>query len=411
MAEAAVLAAVPAEERILDGLSDAQREAVLHGDGPLLIIAGAGTGKTTVLTRRIAHLIATQARAARGDPGPHLHREGRRRDGGARGPAHPLRLRRDLDLAPSTPSATTCCARRRSKRGSNPEFRVLTRPEQIIFLRERLLRLPLERFRPLGDPTQHLSRPADPREPRQGRGRLARCSIGPGPRHRRPPRRRRGRAGRSRVATSSSRPSTRRTRGCWRKPALVDFGDQIHRTLALLRERPALLAQAARALPLRAGRRVPGHEPRAARDAAPAGRRRGAQHHRRGRRRPGDLPLARRGRREPAGLPRLYPGRPRGGADARTTARPSSILDAAARLIALQQPLPARGRWRGSTSACARRGAGGAAGPPPPLRHGLRRGRRRGGADRGAAARRASGRATSRSSCAATPTPTPSCAP
>src|SRR6185436_20000728 len=53
-------ATVTAAERILDGLSGAQREAVLHGAGPLLIIAGAGTGKTTVLTRRIAHLIASR---------------------------------------------------------------------------------------------------------------------------------------------------------------------------------------------------------------------------------------------------------------------------------------------------------------------------------------------------------------
>src|SRR5207247_10625982 len=45
---------------ILDGLNDAQREAVTHDTGPLLIIAGAGTGKTTVITRRIAHLIATR---------------------------------------------------------------------------------------------------------------------------------------------------------------------------------------------------------------------------------------------------------------------------------------------------------------------------------------------------------------
>ncbi len=48
------------EEIILDGLNEAQRGAVLHGDGPLLIVAGAGTGKTTVLTRRIAHLITTK---------------------------------------------------------------------------------------------------------------------------------------------------------------------------------------------------------------------------------------------------------------------------------------------------------------------------------------------------------------
>src|SRR5438309_973828 len=49
-----------AAERILEGLSSAQQDAVVHGDGPLLIIAGAGTGKTTVLTRRIAHLISSK---------------------------------------------------------------------------------------------------------------------------------------------------------------------------------------------------------------------------------------------------------------------------------------------------------------------------------------------------------------
>src|SRR3989449_11236832 len=47
-----------AADRILDRLNDTQREAVTHDAGPLLIIAGAGTGKTTVITRRIAWLIA-----------------------------------------------------------------------------------------------------------------------------------------------------------------------------------------------------------------------------------------------------------------------------------------------------------------------------------------------------------------
>lgn len=42
----------------LDELNDPQREAVLHRDGPIMIIAGAGSGKTKVITTRIAHLMA-----------------------------------------------------------------------------------------------------------------------------------------------------------------------------------------------------------------------------------------------------------------------------------------------------------------------------------------------------------------
>ena len=41
----------------LKNLNDAQKEAVLHIDGPLLIVAGAGSGKTKVLTSRIANII------------------------------------------------------------------------------------------------------------------------------------------------------------------------------------------------------------------------------------------------------------------------------------------------------------------------------------------------------------------
>jgi DNA helicase-2/ATP-dependent DNA helicase PcrA len=232
------LQAAPAEERILEGLSEAQREAVLHGCGPLLIVAGAGTGKTTVLTRRIAHLIAAKrarpeevlaltftekAAVEMAERVDQLIPYGYAESWIGTFHAFGDRVLREAAL----------------EQGMNPDFRVLSRPEQIIFLRERLWRLPLERFRPLGDPTRHLgalldlvSRAKDediaPEAYREwSRARLALA------------------------ASDEARDEAERHlelaafyasyQELLAEAGLVDFGDQIHRTLELLRERPAQL--------------------------------------------------------------------------------------------------------------------------------------------------------------------------
>ena len=60
-----LVAADATPDQLVEGLNDAQAQAVVHRGGPLLIVAGAGSGKTRVLTHRIGHLMAT------GDARPH----------------------------------------------------------------------------------------------------------------------------------------------------------------------------------------------------------------------------------------------------------------------------------------------------------------------------------------------------
>ena len=143
-------------EALLANLNAQQRRAVTHGEGPLMVVAGAGTGKTQVVTRRIAWLIATK----RAKPSEILALTFTDKA------AEEMQLRVD-QLVPygytDTLVATFHAFGDRVIRehalelGLPSEPRVLSRPETVIFLRERLFRLELDAYRPLGDPTKFLA--------------------------------------------------------------------------------------------------------------------------------------------------------------------------------------------------------------------------------------------------------------
>jgi DNA helicase-2/ATP-dependent DNA helicase PcrA len=142
-------------ESLLAGLNAEQRRAVCHGDGPLLVVAGAGTGKTQVITRRIAWLIAT--RRARPSEILGLTFTDKAAD--------EMQTRVDqlvpygyTDAGISTFHAFGDRLVREFalELGLPTDSRVLSRPEVVIFLRERLFAFELDQYRPLGDPTRFL---------------------------------------------------------------------------------------------------------------------------------------------------------------------------------------------------------------------------------------------------------------
>ncbi len=141
---------------LLHGLNPDQLRAVTHGEGPLLVVAGAGTGKTQVITRRIAWLIAT--RRARPSEILALTFTDKAAD--------EMAVRVDqlvpygyTDTAISTFHAfgDSLIREYALELGLPTDVRVLTRPEVVIFLREHLFEFDLDAYRPLGDPTRFLA--------------------------------------------------------------------------------------------------------------------------------------------------------------------------------------------------------------------------------------------------------------
>ncbi|CAN5624358.1 hypothetical protein BH23CHL6_BH23CHL6_01570 [soil metagenome] len=140
---------------LLRGLNREQRRAVTHGTGPQLVLAGPGTGKTEVVTRRVAWLIATKKARPREILALTFTDKA----------AAEMQARVDVlvpygqaDAAIHTFHAfgDRLLREHAFELGLGGDLRLLSRRELIVLLREHVFELGLQRYAPLGDPTRFL---------------------------------------------------------------------------------------------------------------------------------------------------------------------------------------------------------------------------------------------------------------
>ncbi len=140
---------------LLRGLDRDQRRAVTHRSGPLLVVAGPGTGKTEVITRRVAWLIATKRALPRQILALTFTDKA----------AAEMQARVDLLVPYGQADCQVLTFHAFGDRllrehghelGLPPEPRVIGRGDQVTLLRDNLFALGLDRYLPLGDPTRFL---------------------------------------------------------------------------------------------------------------------------------------------------------------------------------------------------------------------------------------------------------------
>ncbi|MBI5654605.1 ATP-dependent helicase [Candidatus Uhrbacteria bacterium] len=235
-------------EDLLQGLNDEQLKAVTHGLGPLLIVAGAGTGKTMALTRRYVHLLSSKGRGEVTSP--------------LLTPDNILALTftekaagemedRILQLLPNgtydfwISTFHGFCQRILEKYGLEiglpTHFKLLNETDAWLLLKRHITELPLDHYRPLGNPVKflsellkHFSRAKDEGVSPEQYLEFAENSVLDG----------------DSEFVTGERKRLKELADCFfayrrilREEGALDFGDLIIETLRLLKERPRVLKE------------------------------------------------------------------------------------------------------------------------------------------------------------------------
>ncbi|MBE7524861.1 ATP-dependent helicase [candidate division WWE3 bacterium] len=231
---------MPDEKMLFEGLNDAQLSAVKHDTGPLLIVAGAGTGKTTVLTRRYAWLMRehglktdnilalTFTEKAAGEM------EDRVLDALPNGTY-------DFWISTFHGFCQRVLEEKALEIGLPNRFKLLNETDAWLLLKRHIEELPLDHYRPLGNPVkflgallQHISRAKDENVSPDEYLRFAEDAALDG----------------DAEFVSSERKRLKELadlafayRRLLREEGALDFGDLIQETLRLFRERPYVLQE------------------------------------------------------------------------------------------------------------------------------------------------------------------------